>query len=280
VVFYTQACRWSRCLGCNLSAKMSQKHVGFRHIMAQVDHLFCQPAVLERCQTLRKVIVSNNGSVLDEKTFSSTALIYLIATLNLHLPNLAALSLETRVEFVDTAELEFIARALEEGDTPTKLELAIGFEVFDDQLRNEVFQKGLPLDHFEALCRMVARYGFHLKCYFMQKPVPGMTDEEGVLDIHRAIDYLSGLTRQHGVRINLHLNPTYVAFGTLLERKFRQGEYSPPARRGPRRSACRSQTHQHFSRALRRRPGLRRRHLCPAWRRTPCGKTRSFQSFP
>jgi uncharacterized Fe-S cluster-containing MiaB family protein len=57
------------------------------------------------------------------------------------------------------------------------------------------------------------------------------------LDIHRAIDYLSGLTRQHGVRINLHLNPTYVAFGTLLERKFRQGEYSPPRLRDVARAA-------------------------------------------
>ena len=44
---------------------------------------------------MRKIIVSNNGSVLDEVTFSSTALIYLMAKLNLHLPNLAVLTLET-----------------------------------------------------------------------------------------------------------------------------------------------------------------------------------------
>ena len=29
VVFYSQACRWSRCLGCNLPARMSRHHIDF-----------------------------------------------------------------------------------------------------------------------------------------------------------------------------------------------------------------------------------------------------------
>ena len=236
-VFYSQACRWSRCLGCNLPARVSQKHVGFDSLMAQVDFLLSHPEVRRRQQSLRKVIVSNNGSILDEKTFSSTALIYLIAKLNLLLPHLAVLSLETRSEYVDLAELEFIARALEEGQTPTKLELAIGFEAYDEHIRNEVFQKGLTFEMFEGLCRKVARYGFHLKCYFMQKPVPSMTDEEAILDVHQGIDYLGRQSLHHGVKINLHLNPTYVAFGTRLERSFRRGEYTPPQLRDVARAA-------------------------------------------
>jgi len=228
VVFYTQACRWSQCVGCNLPARMSARHVGFRSLMAQVDHLFDDPEIRERASQLRKVIVSNNGSVLDEATFSSTALIYLIAKANLHLPHLDVLCLETRVEYVDPPELEFMARALREGESPTALELAIGFEAFDDHLRNEVFRKGLNLPQFESLVQTVARHGFRLKCYFMQKPVPQMSDEAAIRDVHAAIDYLSGLARATGVPINLHLNPTYVAFGTPLEASFRRGEYTPP----------------------------------------------------
>ncbi len=228
VVFYAQACRWSRCLGCNLPAKCSSKHVGFRELMAQTDYLLSQPEVVSRFPELRKVILSNNGSVLDEQTFSSTALIYLIARLNLHLPKLAVLTMETRIEYVDAPELEFIARALKEGETPTTLELAIGFEAFDDHIRNDVFSKGLQLAQFETLCQMIARYQFRLKCYFMQKPVPDLSDEAAVQDIWRAIDYLSAKSRQYQVPINMHLNPTYVAYGTVLERRFRMGEYSPP----------------------------------------------------
>jgi radical SAM enzyme (TIGR01210 family) len=228
LVFYTQACRWSRCLGCNLPSKVSQEHVHFKHLMRQVDNLFADPRVLARIHEIKKVIISNNGSVLDEDTFSSTALMYLIAQLNLHIPRLSKVCMESRPEYVDLAELEFISRALAEGDSPTSLELAIGFEAFDDHIRNDVFDKGLTLPIFESLAEKMATYHFSLKCYFMQKPVPGMSDEEAVGDIQAAIDYLDRISGDMGVRINMHLNPTYAASGTALATAFKNGDYQPP----------------------------------------------------
>jgi radical SAM enzyme (TIGR01210 family) len=129
---------------------------------------------------------------------------------------------------VELEELEFISRVLAEGDSAPQLEIAIGFEAFDDRIRNDVFKKGLSLDVFECLARDLAKYGFHIKCYFMQKPVPEMSDEQAIQDIHRAIEYLGRVARDHEVVINLHLNATYVGAGTLLEEAFRQGRYSPP----------------------------------------------------
>ncbi len=237
LVFYSQACRWSQCLGCNLPSRMSKAHVPFRDLMAQVDHVFQETELADRRESIRKVIVSNNGSVLDEVTFSSTALVYLISQLNLHLPNLSVLSIETRPEYVDLAELEFLARVLSEGDTPTRLEIAVGFEAFDDRIRNDVFRKGLPMEAFEKCVRKIAPYGYHLKCYFMQKPVPGMSDEEAVSDIHRAIDFLGRLASEHRVPVNLHLNPTYVAAGTQLAEAFDRREYAPPFLRDVARAA-------------------------------------------
>ena len=228
IVFYTQACRWSRCLGCNLPSKVSQRHISYKSIMAQIDYIMSLPEIIERRDAIQKVIISNNGSILDQDTFSSTSLMYLIAKLNLNLPNMAILSMETRPEYVELEELEFISRALKEGDTSTTLELAIGFEAFDDHIRNEVFDKGLSLDVFERLVERIAAYRFHLKCYFMQKPVPGISDTEAVSDIENAIDYLSGMSIRHGAEINMHLNPTYVAAGTALEPAFHNGTYTPP----------------------------------------------------
>lgn len=237
VVFYGQACRWSRCLGCNLPSTMSQRHVPYGALMAQVDRVFADPRVAGRLESIRKVIVSNNGSILDQVTFSSTALVYLMARLNLHLPNLAVLSIESRPEYVDTAELEFLARVLAEGDTPTRLEIAVGFEAFDDRIRNEVFDKGLALSTFEQFVGRIAPYGYWLKCYFMQKPVPLMSDEEAVADIHRALDYLGQMSADRRLRVNMHLNPTYVASGTALEEAFRRGHYAPPLLRDVARAA-------------------------------------------
>jgi radical SAM enzyme (TIGR01210 family) len=228
VVFYTQACRWSRCLGCNLPSRVSKEHVPFQFLMQQVDNLFADPTVQGRLRDIQKVIISNNGSVLDQDTFSSTALMYLIARLNQHMPQLCMLSMESRPEYVDLAELEFIARALAEGETATGLEIAIGFEAFDDHIRNDIFDKGLTLKAFESLVEKLAAYKFSLKCYFMQKPVPGIGDEDAVEDIGKAIDYLSRVSRHLGAKINMHLNPTYVATGTALESAFHAGNYQPP----------------------------------------------------
>lgn len=228
IVFYTQACRWTRCLGCNLPSLGSFHHIDYKALVAQIDYIFSRPEIMGRREEIRKIIISNNGSVLDEETFSSTALMYLMVKVNLNFPNLAVLTIETRPQYVQPEELEFLSRALKEGDTPTELEFAIGFEAFNDEIRNKVYRKGLSLKAFEKFLREITKYGFRLKCYFMQKPVPGMTDQQAIEDIRKAIGYLSKMAETYGIKISLHLNPTYVASGTILEKSFKKGEYFPP----------------------------------------------------
>lgn len=231
VVFHTQACRWSQCISCSLPSKCSKQPVGYRSLLSQIDYLFYLAEVKKRRQVIRKIIVSNNGSVLDEQTFSSMALMYLVMKLNLHFPNLAVMSIETRPEYVDVEELEFLARGISEGDTPTELELAVGFELFDDHLRNDVLKKGLRKEVFERLVANMAPHGFRLKCYVMQKPVPGMTSGEAIMDVKNSLSYFHELYLKHGglVKFNMHLNPTYVAKGTILEEAFERGDYTPPS---------------------------------------------------
>jgi radical SAM enzyme (TIGR01210 family) len=236
IVFYTQACRWSRCLACNLPSLCSKFPVGYKDIRKQIDWIFSRPEIISQREKIRKAIVSNNGSVLDQETFSSNALMYFTLMANEHLPNLRVLSLETRPEYVELAELEFLSRAIKEGDTPTELELAVGFEIFDDRLRNDVLHKGLRKETFVKLAAEMAEYRFRLKVYMMQKPVPGMSDEEAICDIEQAAAYFGAIVRRHFasgtdepcLKIDLHLNPTYVARGTALEQMFLRGDYTPP----------------------------------------------------
>jgi radical SAM enzyme (TIGR01210 family) len=136
--------------------------------------------------------------------------------------------METRPEYVELCELEVLGRALAEGNCPTELELAIGFECFDETLRNRTFKKGLDLNRLRALAEDMAPYGYRLKCYFMLKPVPEFDDEAAIADVHAAIVWLGALAQETGVRIDLHLNPTYVARGTALETDFAEGRFTPP----------------------------------------------------
>jgi radical SAM enzyme (TIGR01210 family) len=232
VVLYTMTCRYSQCTFCPLPGTATLRHVSYDQLMHQIDRVFERPDVVQRRVSIRKLILSNQGSVLDEATFSSLALIYFIARAVRSLPDLQTLCIESRAEYIDDDELEFLARAMQEGQG-TALELGIGFEAFDDHLRNEVLRKGLILDPdnprgFENLVRRFARREFRLKCYFMLKPDASLTDEAAIEDIHRAIDYLAELSRRYGAQLSMHLNPTFAGVGTSLARVFAQGRFEPP----------------------------------------------------
>jgi radical SAM enzyme (TIGR01210 family) len=227
IVFYSMACRYGKCMGCNLFCEVSQKYIDYEHLMAQTDYTLENKRVLDKAQLIKKVIVSNNGSVLDQDTFPSMALMYLIAMLGRNLPNLKILSLETRPEYVDAAELEFLSRAKEESGLKN-IEIAIGFEAFDDYIRNTKFRKNISLEVFEKFVDKVVQFDLSIKCYFMLKPVPGMSNKDAVLDIRRAIRYLANVSQRKHAKINLHLNPTFAAKGTLLEEELHKGRYEPP----------------------------------------------------
>lgn len=224
VVFYTQKCKWAKCVGCNLHHISSEEHVTFRDIIAQIDYVIEQ----EDFSKIDKLIISNNGSMLDEDTFSTTALMYLVLKLNLDYPNVKYITMETRPEYVDIEELEILKRALLEGNDETELELAIGFEAFNNTIRNDKFKKGLSLETFGKMVEMVSKYNYSLKCYFMLKPVAGISTEEAITDIHDAVTYLNAMSMAFDVKINMHLNPTYVAKNTELEKQFNAGEFTPP----------------------------------------------------
>jgi radical SAM enzyme (TIGR01210 family) len=166
--------------------------------------------------------------MLDEKTFSTTALMYLVAKMNTNHKHITIISLETRIEYVDFSELVILKRALNEGNSETELELGIGFEAYDDHIRNDLFNKGLTLEAFETFIKMVSEFNYSIKCYFMLKPVTGISNEDAIADIRKAICYLSFMANLHNIKINIHINLTYVAKGTKLVQAFENGEYIPP----------------------------------------------------
>ncbi|MFC1643353.1 hypothetical protein ACFL5O_11840 [Myxococcota bacterium] len=228
VVFYTLACRWSACTGCNLPSVSAHHAVSYFSLVRQIDRLMTTPKVAANTERITKLIVSNNGSVLDEATFPSTALMHLLVQVNLCLPALRVISFESRPEYVDLEELAYLARAMNERRQPAQVEIAIGFEAYSEHIRNEVFRKGLSLEAFESLVERMTGPRFKLKCYFMQKPVAGISDEQAIADLQQAVDYLHKVSVRSGLHINLHLNPTYVARGTPLETAFAAGTYAPP----------------------------------------------------
>jgi uncharacterized Fe-S cluster-containing MiaB family protein len=112
-------------------------------------------------------------------------------------------------------------------DRNIQIEIALGFEIFDDKLRNGYYQKGFYKSHLEKLMPLFSKYGISLKFYMMYKSIPQMSTKDAIVDINSAAKYASELVQEHGVNINMHISPTYVAVGTLLEKEFIEGNYTP-----------------------------------------------------
>jgi len=231
VVLYTKSCAWNRCEGCNLPMLSSSKSITPQDITKQIDYIFNYIIKDDDVKNVNKVILSNNGSMFDEKTFPTPLLNYLFLQLAMKLPNLKKVALETRPEFCSDYSLQLIdnvLNSLRTEDSKIKIEIAIGFEIFDTKLRNRNFKKGLSFKLFEAFVDNVIPYGYEIKTYFMLKPIIGMTEEEGKEDIIKAIDYIDKIRKEKNATINIHLNPTYAARETILEEAFYKGTFVPP----------------------------------------------------
>lgn len=234
IVFRTLPCVYNRCQFCRLPGTSTLRKVNFQKIMRQIDNVFAHPDVARMLNKINKIIVSNQGSVLDERTFDQLSLMYLLAVAEDKCPKLGCVCLETRIEYIDDDEISLLGHAMAGGDTPTVLELGIGMEAFDNVIRNGVLGKGMHLTgHQHSLERLAERLSrfelrFKIKIYFLQKPTEDMTDEQAIQDVCGCIDFLSQLVGTYSVPINLHLNPTFSAIDTPLEREFKAGRYKPP----------------------------------------------------
>jgi len=220
---YTKGCRYARCSFCSLPAlSAGEAAVSARDIRAQVDHaLDSYPAKM--LAPVQRVSVFNSGSVLDQRTLPTSALWHLFERLP-ELANLKLVCLDSRAEFIEAWELDGLLRRLD----GIGLEVAVGYETQDERIRNRVLRKGLSEKTFQGLCALLASKGARLKAYVMVKPDPSMTERDGVEEAVRTLRHIAALGGSLKLAVCAHLNPTYVAKGSRLEREFRTRDYSPP----------------------------------------------------
>jgi len=229
IVFYTKACIWNRCAGCTFPSNSSSKDVGVANLKKQIDYIFQHLVPKDKSADIKKIILSNGGSMLDERTFHSSMLSYLIMEISLYFPNLKKISLETRPEFCTPFNLEILEKNIALSANPDmKIELSIGFEIFDTKIRNRTFKKGLSFKIYEKLVELTTKYNISIKSYFMLKAVKEFSDEEAVDDIKKAIVYMKGIKDKYKADLSMAINATYAAKGTILEEHFYSGEWSPP----------------------------------------------------
>ncbi len=122
---------------------------------------------------------------------------------------------ESRPEFI---KAEAIDRALEHVGS---LEVAIGLESANDDIRKKCVNKGFSFDNFKRAATILKDRGVLVRTYILLKP-PYLTEKEAIEDaVESAI-----LADEYSDIISI--NPINVQRNTTVERLWRKGLYRPP----------------------------------------------------
>lgn len=167
-----------------------------------------------------------SGSFLCDEEIPAAARGPLLAALA-QLPALRALTIESRPEYVTSGALRGALAAIGGREGPA-LDVAIGLESADEEIRMRLIRKGFSLRAFEAAAERLAAAGAGLAVYLLLKPL-GVADEQAVADVVRSGEYLRAVGERLGLPVRVALEPTFVPAGTPLYDALCAGEYGPPS---------------------------------------------------
>ncbi len=122
---------------------------------------------------------------------------------------------ESRPEFI-TADI--IDRALEH---VSSLEVAIGLETANDDVRKKCVNKGFTFANFERAATILKEKGVKVRTYILLKP-PYLTERQAIED---AVD---SAVKADALSDTISFNPINVQRWTLVEELWKKGLYRPP----------------------------------------------------
>ncbi|NOZ82285.1 MAG: archaeosine biosynthesis radical SAM protein RaSEA [Euryarchaeota archaeon] len=210
VVLPAGECAWAARAGCHMCGYSEMER---RSSPSSIIKTLSR--ALEELSEVEYLKIFNSGSFFDERQIpaGTRAEIYRM----LRSRSFRRVQVESRPEFLTEEVLE---EAVAEIDA--ELEVGIGLESASDYVREVFVNKGFSLSEFEDAVRRCREAGVRVKAYLLVKP-PFMSEAEAVED---AVE--SGVTAARLGAERLSYNPVCIHRGTLVERLFLRGEYSPP----------------------------------------------------
>ncbi|RMG31614.1 MAG: TIGR01210 family radical SAM protein, partial [Methanobacteriota archaeon] len=125
---------------------------------------------------------------------------------------------ETRCEYVIKKHLDGLASIV----NPSKVIVAIGQETTNDEINKRANNKGHTLRQFQRAVKLLKEYGFRTKGYILLKPI-FVSEYLATADAIKTAKQM----KEAGVD-GISINPCYIGKGTLMDKLFKKGTYTPP----------------------------------------------------
>ncbi|MFC1599080.1 radical SAM protein [Patescibacteria group bacterium] len=161
--------------------------------------------------------IYNGGSFLSDKEIPAKTQLAIMKFVAKH-PTIGKILVESRADLVTAEKLALYKKAV----GSKQVQIALGLESANDQVRNGCLKKGLPKKAFEQAIKLCHDQGFPVFAYVFLKP-HCLDEKAAIEDAVESIKYCFSV----GVD-EVSLSCAFVQRGTILEELYDKGEYLPP----------------------------------------------------
>lgn len=212
MILPTRGCRWGLVSGCSICGYVyDSQHKGADE-NAIIDKF---EKVLMKLGDVKYLKIFNSGSFFDTNELSENSVRMIFEKINE--TGISRVQVESRPEFLE----ENVLKKAREMLNP-ELEVGIGLETTNDEVRINCVNKGFLLEDFEKALGNCKKNDIHVKAYLLIKP-PFLSEKEAIKD---AIN--SGIEAEKLGVDRISYNPINIQKGTLVELLWRRGEYRAP----------------------------------------------------
>ncbi len=204
IILRGKGCRWGRCLMCGFP-KFS---VGEEDLRRQIDYAFRMAEKKGSKPEILKIFTS--GSFFDDNEIPSSFREYVYSKVEDE--KMKKLIVESRPEFVFSCDAF---------DRKFELEVGIGLETSNDEVRELCVNKGFTFEDFSRAAKFLIECGARVRTYLLLKP-PFLSEGEAVEDCLRSILECARLSS------TISVNPVYVPKNSYIEKLWSAGIYRPP----------------------------------------------------
>lgn len=206
VILRGKGCSWYHKSGCSMCGYSinSDSSITQEDIFAQFN------SALKNFKDHKIIKIYTSGSFLDENEISKELQIKILKKAKIA----KKVIVETRAEYVTEEKLENLKNA------HIGIEIAIGLESSNDNILKYSINKGFSFEDYVKSAKILNEADIPLKTYLLIKP-PFLAEREAINDAIKSAKDIDKFSQ------TISFNPINIQKGTLVERLWQRGEYSP-----------------------------------------------------
>ncbi|MHA1803562.1 MAG: archaeosine biosynthesis radical SAM protein RaSEA [Promethearchaeota archaeon] len=223
IILRTKGCKWALgnkggCTMCGYIQDACISPIEPRYIIDQFEGAFNQ-----KLHEIRKdkddyvLKLFNSGSFFDDEEISEKIRRFIYERVARE-QKIKEVVIESRPEFITQEKLREIKTFLKE----KQIEIGIGLETVNDEIRNRYINKGFTFNEFLEKVKLCNEFRIGVKVYLLFKP-PFLNEQAAIDDCENSLKTLKKLPIS-----TISINPMNVQRGTLVEYLWLHKRYRPP----------------------------------------------------